>query len=74
MLLELQAALRVEQEILGETSPILSEALVERVVPNGLKPVTDGGNKIIKVSFVFLIVETTPGLSKLVRVIVAPIF
>lgn len=69
--LPLEAALGVEQQVLGEPRPILSEALVERVIAHGAEPVTGAVDEIVKVTLVLVVVELTSRIAQAVRLVVA---
>jgi hypothetical protein len=54
---ELQAPLAIEQQIPRQSRPILAEALISGIVPHSFEPVPDGGEELVKVGFVFPVVE-----------------
>lgn len=55
--LELEVTVRAKEEVLGETLPVLAEAVVERVVGERGEPVLDRVEKSILVAGVLLIEE-----------------
>jgi hypothetical protein len=64
--LEFEGALVVEEGILQQANLVLDETRIQLVVTRGLEPHTDGAEKAIEVSIVFVVVRSSrPRVSRL---------
>lgn len=69
--LELERALRVEEQVARESRKVVAEALVERVVAHGLEPVTDSAEEVVEVALVLLVVEAAARVADRLALVVA---
>ena len=71
--LELERALRVEEQVAGKTRKVVAEALVDRVIAHSLEPVADGAEETVEVRLVLVVVEAAARLADLTTLVVAPV-
>ena len=62
--LELEASLTVEEQVFGETSPVLTKAFIERIVAHSTEEVADRAEHGIEMILVFLIIKLTSGVAE----------
>ena len=54
---ELQTPLSIEQQIPSQPRPIFTKALISEIVAHGFEPVPNRGEEVVKVGFVFPVIE-----------------
>jgi hypothetical protein len=63
---KLQTPLAVEQQVLSQSRPIFTKALISGIVPHGFEPVPDRREEAVKVRFVFPVLELATWIMDLV--------